>query len=44
MKGGSAPVTRQQSTDSKPQQIGFKKMKILNCHKYARGNGTGTSR
>jgi hypothetical protein len=40
MKGGSMPVARQQYTDNKAQ-VGFKKMKILNCHKYARGNGQG---
>ena len=39
MKGGSMPVARQQYTDNKAQ-VGFK-MKILNCHKYARGNGQG---
>ena len=37
---GSLPVSRQQYTDSKTQ-VAFKKMKILNCNKYARGNGQG---
>jgi hypothetical protein len=40
MKNSSMPVSRQQYTDNKTQ-VGFKKMKILNCHQYPRGNGQG---
>jgi hypothetical protein len=39
-RSGSAPVTRQQFTDNKPQ-IGFKKMKVLHCGQSPRGDGHG---
>jgi len=40
MKGGNAPVVRQQSPGTGPS-VSFKRMKILHCQQHPRGNGQG---
>ena len=39
-KNNSAPATRQHTTGNAPH-VEFKKMKILHCGQYGRGNGQG---